>query len=104
MARINYRGIRAMPDCKLHVGQGSIVEGNIVFERPGANVEIGKNTFVGNSTLVVAKSVVIGDDVLVAWGCFFVDHDSHSISWKLRSNDVTEWRAGRKDWAHVPSQ
>ncbi|MFG3591844.1 acyltransferase [Bradyrhizobium sp. RDI18] len=41
----------------------------------------------------------------MSWGITIVDHDSHSVDWIDRRNDVREWSAGRKDWkkiAHAP--
>jgi galactoside O-acetyltransferase len=37
----------------------------------------------------------------MSWGITIVDHDSHSIDWKKRENDVREWARGRKVWGHV---
>jgi galactoside O-acetyltransferase len=87
--------------CSLSIGQKSIVHASITFDRPGSRLEIGARTFVGASRLVCAESISIGDDVLIAWGCTLVDHDSHSLAWKHRLNDVVEWGEGRKDWTHV---
>ena len=58
--------------------------------------------------------ISIGADVLISWGCTLVDHDSHSLQWKDRAEDVARWRAGyqsagwtgaaaTKDWTHVPT-
>jgi galactoside O-acetyltransferase len=52
--------------------------------------------------LVCAESITIGDDVLMSWGVTVVDHDSHSLAWSQRRNDVLDWGQGRKDWTHVP--
>lgn len=30
-----------------------------------------------------------------------MDHDSHSLDWELRKNDVTDWSLGNKDWTGV---
>jgi galactoside O-acetyltransferase len=46
--------------------------------------------------------VTIGSDVIISWGVTVVDHDSHAVSWALRSSDVEDWRMGRKSWEHVP--
>jgi galactoside O-acetyltransferase len=38
----------------------------------------------------------------MSWGITVVDHDSHSLHWPHRKNDVIEWGEGRKNWTHVP--
>ena len=30
-----------------------------------------------------------------------VDHDSHSLEWAKRKNDVRDWGKGQKSWEHV---
>jgi acetyltransferase-like isoleucine patch superfamily enzyme len=87
---------------------GSIVEidketqvpGKILFDRENAKVFIGQRSFV-HATLIVATDIFIGDDVLVSWGVTIIDHNSHSIAFSERSNDVTEWKKGNKDWENV---
>jgi galactoside O-acetyltransferase len=37
----------------------------------------------------------------MSWGITIVDHDSHSIDWANRRDDVLEWGQGRKNWEHV---
>jgi acetyltransferase-like isoleucine patch superfamily enzyme len=100
-ARVNYRGIRRRPPSKLSIGEGSMFEGRIMSDRDGSVVIIGNNTFVGGSTLVCAHRIEIGDDVLIAWGCTIVDHNSHAVDWAGRSTDVADWYEGRKDWTNV---
>lgn len=81
-----------------------MVEGSLVFDREGANIQIGERTFIGDSLFVCAEKIVVGDDVLVSWGCTVVDHNSHAISWKKRSYDVVNWLNGKKDWEYVDSR
>ena len=103
-ARIRYRNLKLRSNNRLEVGQGTIMEGSIAFERDGAEVIIGRDTFIGASLIICATRVVIGDDVLVAWGCTIGDHNSHSISWSKRRNDVRQHYQGRKDWSHVETK
>ena len=92
------------PDCKLSIGEGSIIDGRLMFEREGATIVIGRNCFIGNSLIASATSIDVGDDVLVSWGCNIVDHNSHAISWSKRKDDVREWRMSKKDWANVVTE
>jgi acetyltransferase-like isoleucine patch superfamily enzyme len=100
-AKVNFRGIRYRPASRLEIGEGSMVEGDIVCEREGACIVIGRNTFIGNSLLASATRIEIGDDVLISWGCNIVDHNSHAVGWKQRSRDVRDWYHNTKDWTHV---
>jgi acetyltransferase-like isoleucine patch superfamily enzyme len=100
-AKVNYLGIRKRPPATLNIGEGSIFEGAITSDRAGSRVTIGNHTFIGNSTIVTALSVDIGDDVLMSWGCTIVDHDSHGLDWLERKNDVRGFYQGVKDWATV---
>ncbi|MBD2165775.1 acyltransferase [Calothrix membranacea FACHB-236] len=54
-----------------------------------------------NAKLIAAEKIEIEDDVMIAWGTTVVDHNSHSISFSLRSKDVVDWQTGKKDWTHV---
>ncbi|MGE4442604.1 MAG: DapH/DapD/GlmU-related protein [Desulfomicrobium sp.] len=87
----------------LRVGDSSIVESYIYFERPGCKISIGSRTFIGMSTIKCAEGINIGDDVLISSGVTIVDHDSHSILFENRVNDVLNWMNGIKYWDHVKS-
>jgi acetyltransferase-like isoleucine patch superfamily enzyme len=102
---IAWRRIRRAAGNALSVGENSIVHADISFEESGGKIQIGNRTFIGRSHLVCYRSLSIGDDVIMSWGITIVDHDSHSVDWIDRRNDVREWSAGRKDWekiAHAP--
>ncbi|WOH48831.1 acyltransferase [Bradyrhizobium sp. sBnM-33] len=102
---IAWRRIRRAAGNVLSVGEDSIVHADISFEETGGKIQIGSRTFIGRSHLVCYRSLSIGDDVIMSWGITIVDHDSHSVDWIDRRNDVREWSAGRKDWkkiAHAP--
>lgn len=100
-ARYSARKISAPHGGRLVIGQGSVVEGGVAFERAGAEVRIGARSFV-NAQLAAAELITIGDDVLVAWGVTIVDHDSHSLVFSKRKDDVSLWARGEKRWEHVP--
>jgi acetyltransferase-like isoleucine patch superfamily enzyme len=73
----------------------------IVFDRPSGMLVVGDRSFIGDSLLVIAERIEIGDDVLISWGCTIVDHNSHSIYFSERKDDVREWKNGNKSWSHV---
>jgi len=100
-AKVNFCSINTKKNCTLTVEDGSIIEGRLIFERDHAHISIGKNTFIGDSTLVCAEKIIIGNDVLIAWGCNIVDHNSHSLFFRERKEDVINWFNHKKDWTNV---
>lgn len=99
-SKISSSQICLKKDCLVKIDEQSQIEGSLVFDREEASIYIGKRSFV-NGSLVASKSIIIGDDVLISWGVTIVDHNSHSISFSHRSEDVLNWRIGKKDWSHV---
>ncbi len=100
-AKVSFEKIALRPRCTLRIGARSIIEGSLFFDREGAAIVIGARTFIGGSMLVSAERIEFGDDILMAWGCTVVDHDSHALDWELRKNDVKDWYEGKKDWSYV---
>ena len=99
-AKFSPRDMASNERCSVSVGESSIVDGPIYFDRPRGRLVVGSRTFV-NGHLVIGERVAIGDDVLIAWGATIVDHDSHATAWSKRANDVVDWGRGHKDWTHV---
>jgi acetyltransferase-like isoleucine patch superfamily enzyme len=98
---IAWRRLKRVSGNQLSVGEDSIIHADISFEESGGKIEIGSRTFVGRSDFVCYRSLMIGDDVIMSWGITVVDHDSHSIEWEKRRNDVRDWGKGQKDWQHI---
>jgi acetyltransferase-like isoleucine patch superfamily enzyme len=98
---VNFRGVVGKEGVTLKVGNSTIVEGSILFDRNDAAVLIGDRTFIGASSIVCAEKIEIGNDVLISWGCTIVDHNSHATDWASRKNDVVAWGQGKKDWSGV---
>jgi acetyltransferase-like isoleucine patch superfamily enzyme len=98
---IAWRRLKHVSGNLLSLGEDSIIHADIRFEQSGGKIQIGSRTFVGRSDLICYRSLVIGDDVIVSWGITIVDHDSHSIEWAKRRNDVCNWGNGEKNWEHV---
>jgi len=100
------------PAGNISIGKNSMLECRIVLERGEGKVRVGDSTYIGTSQIVSAEDIEIGSDVLIAWGCTLIDHNSHSLDWKLRQGDVETWRNGyvkkdissaalNKDWSVV---
>jgi acetyltransferase-like isoleucine patch superfamily enzyme len=86
---------------RVMIGSHSVVQCRISFDGLEGQVRIGDRTYIGASHIVCHTQVSIGSDVIISWGVTVVDHDSHSVSWTLRSADVERWRMGSKSWEHV---
>ena len=95
----------------LSIGNNSIVSGRFIFENESGNISIGDNTFVGGGSFISINKISIGNDVLISWGCTFMDNNAHSLKWSERKNDVKEWKKGLeenrvgyyKNWNNVKS-
>lgn len=96
-----YRNLCFKEGGKLEIGDQTLMHGSVITECSDGHVTIGARTFIGGSKLISANRIIIGDDVLISWGCTIVDHDSHSIYWSKRSSDVLNWAKGIKNWQHV---
>lgn len=94
--------VREAHGCSLSIGMESNIEATIVFEKRDVTIRIGSRTHIGGgTTLDAAHEIEIGDDVLIAFGVLIMDHDSHSLRFSERKNDVRDWILGKKDWTHV---
>lgn len=100
-ARFDAWRLGGAPGVDIRFGDHCIFEGRIFCDHAGAKVRIGDRSFVGDSLIVSAKEVSIGNDVLISWGVTIVDHDSHAQDFDHRRDDVMAWYYGRKDWSHV---
>lgn len=94
------------------VGDDTMVDCNIIFESESGTVVIGNRSFIGQSNIICKSKIEFGDNVFVAWGCWFYDHDSHSLDYRERSNDISQQLADyrlskefikNKNWTTVKS-
>lgn len=96
----------------VQIGKNSLIGGSYISESSSGFISIGDNTFIGSSRFISAARITIGNDVLISWGCTFMDTDAHSVVWEERKNDVKDWKEGYdsnqigkfKDWSHVKSK
>jgi acetyltransferase-like isoleucine patch superfamily enzyme len=87
---------------KVKIGINSTVEGNFIFENPNALLTIGNNTYIGVSDFVISDRIAIGCNVLISFGCLFMDHDAHSTNLEERKMDQFVLReSGKKNWDAV---
>lgn len=97
----------------LAIGSDCIVSGQFVFESNEGYVKIGEHTYIGGGTFICRSMIEIGNNVTIAWGGTFYDHDSHSLDYMKRRKDIddelNDIRNGRnfiqnKDWSDVNSK
>lgn len=100
-SQVTWARIRLPKGSRISVGKDSLVHCRISFDSPQGHVIIGDRSYVGLSSLVCYRKIVIGNDVLISWGATIVDHNSHSLYWEQRKNDVVNWSVGIKTWDHV---
>lgn len=79
---------------RVSIGRNSVLSCRIVLEREIGTVSIGDDTYIGSSSILCSKKICIGNNVLISWGCTICDHDSHSLNWRDRAEDVRQWREG----------
>jgi acetyltransferase-like isoleucine patch superfamily enzyme len=101
-AKVSLWRVSMQSNDTIEIGAQSIVEASLITDRSPAVIRIGERSFVGQSRLIAAQSIEIGNDVLISWDVTIVDHDSHALDFDLRAGDVLEWAQGRKDWQYVP--
>mgnify|MGYP001446857868 CR=1 FL=1 len=91
-------------DVYLEVGEGSYVASDINFEKDNSKLLIGKNSFVSGAKFSIANKVQIKDNVQIAFGTVFFDHNSHSLNYKFRRQDLPNRLKSFKDWSEVKSE
>src|SRR4051794_6725296 len=67
-SKVVYRRVRARPGCHVKLGDKSLLQANVFFDRSDATLAVGNRTFIGKSMIIVADRVDVGDDVLISWG------------------------------------
>lgn len=96
------------------LGNYCFIENNFIFERNSGKIRIGDRCYIGGSTnLISIDEISIGNDVIISYGCTIYDHNSHSIDWNDRKNDVLNiidaFQNGNnfienKDWRNVKTE
>jgi acetyltransferase-like isoleucine patch superfamily enzyme len=99
-SRVRWWGLRGSAGT-ITIGDSSIVNARIAFDSAQGKVVIGNRCYLGASLLVCHTGITIGDDVIMSWGITVVDHDSHTIDWQGRQNDVRDWAQDHKDWSRI---
>lgn len=85
----------------VNIGDDCDIHCRVSFDRPFGRVKIGDRCYIGRSHLVCHTGIEIGNDVIISWGVTILDHNSHSLDWEHRQQDVLLWKKGEKDWDNV---
>jgi galactoside O-acetyltransferase len=98
-------------DIGITIGTDSMLGCNFILESEEAAITVGERTFInGGTSLIAAYGITIGNDVMIAWGCTIYDHNSHSLNWEHRYDDMVSIRTSymrygnitqNKDWSRV---
>lgn len=98
---------------RVHIGSDWLIGCEFVFESNQGTITVGDRTFLnGGSRLIARNRIGIGTDVMIVWGCWVYDHDSHSLDWRDRRADIMRQNSDcshsedlrkSKDWNHVAS-
>ncbi len=94
---------------KMIIGSNSAVQGYFIFESNSGAISVGNRSFIGGGMFICIDGIEIGDDVLISWGCTFLDNNSHSLKASERQHDVQIYidsitkikNAKSKDWSKV---
>ena len=100
--------------CDLRRGDGAVGAGADSWEVRCAVFPLSVvRVYIGDSTLIARCPIVIGNDVMISWGCTLYTHNAHSLDWRERAKDVArtnaDYRAGRdflasKNWEVVRAE
>lgn len=107
---------RTEPEKRIYIdiGEKGLIKAIFTFETPAGKVGIGNNVHLGGVHFISRSSILIEDDVTMAWGIVLYDHNSHSINWTERKNDNHQCYEDyfkyngknivNKDWSRVVSK
>ena len=98
---------------RIFIDEESMIGCNFIFESDSGVIKIGKRTFINAGTNIISiNEIEIGDDVTIGWNIYIYDHDSHSLDYRFRKDDIERQRedfyANRNfifsnDWSTVKS-
>lgn len=84
---IDIRQKKTYTEPRVYIGNDSCINARLVFESDKGIIKIGDRVFIGSSTIISINEIEFENDIYVAWGCWFYDHDSHSIDFRDRIED-----------------
>jgi len=86
----------------IHLGCAGRLHARFSTRLPGAKIKVGDRCFISSGVVIVAaESIAIGNDTLIADGCYISDNDGHSLDWRIRRKDVSNRNQGVKQWDDI---
>jgi galactoside O-acetyltransferase len=86
---------------KVFIGDGSLVGADLHLQTDRSRIYIGSNSSAGTGVYSCAQEIRVGNDVLISWGCTFVDNNAHSLISSQRRDDLRLYQQKIKDWSVV---
>ena len=93
--------IKGHKSSRATIGNDCIINGYIAIEKENATLSIGDRCFIGKGLISIAEGIDIGNDVMISWGVTITDHNSHSLKFTERKNDIKDWHCRNKNWSAV---
>jgi acetyltransferase-like isoleucine patch superfamily enzyme len=90
----------------ISIGNDCYLTCHIILNSPTSQVTIGDGVFIGpDTTLFCYEKIMFDNDIMVSWGCTFIDTNAHSLNSSERESDVRDWIKGPqyKNWSVVKS-
>lgn len=75
---------------KIKIGDKCILAVRIISEGEDAYFKFGDRVYIGKSDIICRTGIEFGNDIMVAWGVTFYDHDSHSLDFEIRKYDIIQ--------------
>jgi acetyltransferase-like isoleucine patch superfamily enzyme len=88
----------------IKIGNDCSLSCNILLQSENSQIIIGDGVFIGpGTTLFCYDKITFEDDIMVSWGCTFIDTNAHSLKSEERLSDVRDWLKGAKNkkWSVV---
>lgn len=75
----------------MRVHEGCIINsGHFAFDNSSSKFTMGKNSYIGSGIFILGDNITIGEDVIISWNCEIHTHNSHSIHWQDRKDDISK--------------
>lgn len=73
---------------KVSMGDQCLLGVRIISEGENAYFKFGDRVYIGKSNIICRTGIEFENDIMVAWGVTFYDHDSHSLDAEYRKQDI----------------
>lgn len=77
-------------DNTIVIGNECIIGVKLIAESTNAYFKFGDKVFIGKSQIICRTGIEFGNNIMVAWGVTFYDHDSHSLDFESRKKDLEQ--------------